>query len=701
MLTFLNSIVLFGLAAAAIPFLIHLFTRQKTKVLLFSSLQFLRELQQQKIRRLKIRQILLLILRTLLVLALVFAFARPTLRSSGSAGAHTDAPVTAVIILDNTLSMGLRSGGRRLLDEAKERATTILSTLKQGDAMHLLYPHGAPVPAVTEPRFSPETMNELVAATDLAFSTTDYLSALSASNQILDKSSNLNKEIYLIGDLRANGFNVGKRGEQPHALLGDDVKLYVVPVTGDGPNNLTITTVRLTNQILEEGKVAEVSAQVRNDSEARVSGKLAHLFVNGKRVAQQVFDVEAKAFATILFRMVPDRTGFQSGYVLLEDDDLNEDNRRHFGFNIADEIRVLLVGHSADDVFHLNLALHPGDDVASYLKTTSITADAFEAHQVAGYDVIILSNLPRLSNQSALKIQNFLRNGGGLLVFPGADADLRNYNETLHKKLKLPALTQTVRRNSKQFLSLGRFDFNHPIFKGVFDGDEKVGSPHVQFALNVEPGTSYQKVIEYSNGSPFLFESQYGSGNVLYVTTGVSSDWSDLAFRGLFVPLVNRSIFYLAGAASTESQQIIVGQEATFASDRIDTRTDLEIEKPDGSRALMRRQASKGQTLTQFTDTGRPGTYRLLRGDEVQEQWAVNYSATELEGDYWDVATLQAELGQDRSIYELGKDDDLTQELQESRFGREFWKVLLFVALALLVLEALLAREKAIVDASG
>ena len=78
MLTFLNSAILFGLAAVTIPILIHLFTRQKTKTIYFSSLKFLKQLQQRQIRKLKIRQLLLLLIRSLLVLALVLAFRIPS-----------------------------------------------------------------------------------------------------------------------------------------------------------------------------------------------------------------------------------------------------------------------------------------------------------------------------------------------------------------------------------------------------------------------------------------------------------------------------------------------------------------------------------------------------------------------------------------------------------------------------------------------
>ena len=67
-MTFLNPFVLFGLFAAAIPIIIHFLTRQKAKEIPFSSLRFLKLLENQQIRRLRWKQILLLIIRTMIIL---------------------------------------------------------------------------------------------------------------------------------------------------------------------------------------------------------------------------------------------------------------------------------------------------------------------------------------------------------------------------------------------------------------------------------------------------------------------------------------------------------------------------------------------------------------------------------------------------------------------------------------------------------
>src|SRR4030066_1542341 len=106
-MTFLNPAVLFGLLAASIPILIHLFNLRKLKKIEFSTLSFLKELQKNKIRKVKLKQWLLLALRVLIILGIVFAFARPALRGTTIGGTASTAKTTAVFILDDTFSMSV------------------------------------------------------------------------------------------------------------------------------------------------------------------------------------------------------------------------------------------------------------------------------------------------------------------------------------------------------------------------------------------------------------------------------------------------------------------------------------------------------------------------------------------------------------------------------------------------------------------
>ena len=104
---FLNPAVLFGLLAASIPVLIHLLNLRKLKRIEFSTLAFLKELQKNKIRKIKLKQWLLLALRVLIILFLVMAFARPTIKGIAIGGTTSAAKTTAVFILDDTYSMSV------------------------------------------------------------------------------------------------------------------------------------------------------------------------------------------------------------------------------------------------------------------------------------------------------------------------------------------------------------------------------------------------------------------------------------------------------------------------------------------------------------------------------------------------------------------------------------------------------------------
>ena len=97
---------MFGLIASSIPIILHLLNLRKLRKIEFSSLIFLKELQKNKIRKIKVKQILLLIIRTLIVALLVFSFSRPVMKGYLS-GFGSHAKTSVVIILDDSYSMSI------------------------------------------------------------------------------------------------------------------------------------------------------------------------------------------------------------------------------------------------------------------------------------------------------------------------------------------------------------------------------------------------------------------------------------------------------------------------------------------------------------------------------------------------------------------------------------------------------------------
>src|SRR5436309_8155998 len=99
-MNFLAPAFLAGLAAIAVPVIIHLINRERKIVIEFPSLMFLQRIPYKSVRRQKIRHLLLLILRCVAVALLVAAFARPFFEHRRPAISNTGAR-EVVILLDH------------------------------------------------------------------------------------------------------------------------------------------------------------------------------------------------------------------------------------------------------------------------------------------------------------------------------------------------------------------------------------------------------------------------------------------------------------------------------------------------------------------------------------------------------------------------------------------------------------------------
>lgn len=142
MISFLQPWALLALAAAAIPALLHLLGRRLPPVVSFPAVRYLTATEREHSRRLRLRNLLLLILRTLVIIFIVSAAAHPVLRIATG----TSHPPTAVaLVLDNSLSTSLVVEGRLKLSTLVESARAVLDRLNAGDRLWLVLADGIPV----------------------------------------------------------------------------------------------------------------------------------------------------------------------------------------------------------------------------------------------------------------------------------------------------------------------------------------------------------------------------------------------------------------------------------------------------------------------------------------------------------------------------------------------------------------------------
>ncbi|MGE3511891.1 MAG: BatA domain-containing protein, partial [Vicinamibacterales bacterium] len=128
-MSFLAPLFFAGLAAIAIPILVHLIQRERKRVVTFPSLMFVQKIPYQSVRRRRLRHWPLLLMRALAIALLVAAFARPFLRQGAAAIAAAGGSREVVILLDQSASMGYGDH----FDRAKDAARTVINGLGAGD----------------------------------------------------------------------------------------------------------------------------------------------------------------------------------------------------------------------------------------------------------------------------------------------------------------------------------------------------------------------------------------------------------------------------------------------------------------------------------------------------------------------------------------------------------------------------------------
>ena len=292
-------------------------------------------------------------------------------------------------------------------------------------------------------------------------------------------------------------------------------------------------------------------------------------------------------------------------------------------------------------------------------------------------------------------LKRHLENKKGLILFPGNDMDLRQLNDNLNRELSFPEYSETRGKigQSDFFLSLGKFDESHPIFSGIFeDESQKFSSPSFNFLVKLRLKPVHDVVMRFSNGEPFLVESNYKGGKSLIFASTADPDWSDLYLKGIFVPLLHRAVMYLARTGKVNDEQIFVGDKISASIASANDIVDLEMERPDGTRQKVAPSINNSALKINFSETDLAGIYRLYQKNNLLGAWAVNCDPNESDFSFLTEAQLKKILGK-VVVMDVENAASLTEKIRAVRYGRELWKLLITAAFFLLLIEMWLSRE--------
>ncbi len=532
MFNFLNSAVLIAAVAALIPLIIHLFSKRQVKIIEFSSLRHLKEMQKRQVRRIKIRQLLLLILRMLIILAAVLAFARPATRG-GYIGSH--AGVSSVILLDRSGSMQREVKDGRLFDIAKTRVSEIAKNFGQSDEILLVpFDRQTYFPA-GERFFSRDVAENILKEVNCGYDTTNLGEALKKAGELLAQAKNLNKELYLLTDYQLNSIPPA-----PDSLLKNVATYYVeLPLETDG--NCGVTSVDLGGQLIEVGADFKVKAEITNYDDRAKDEQLASLFLDGARIMQSECKLSPKGKEAVQFSARVDRPGLHSGWVEISDDGLPADNKYYFTFKIPERFNVLIAdGDGSGEL--IRLALNPSEELSGYWSVKMISPDQIGSVRLEDYNAIVFAGITSLGTMETSQLQRYIDRGGGAFITLGSKTNPEYFNGSFGQKMGLTILKpMPTEINRAGYYTMERFDYEHPILKPFSDFQKGEVPTFKFFGLpTVAEGSGNRILAYFSNGSPAIVEDRLGLGGIILVAGSITPDYSDIAGHSFFCTICHK-----------------------------------------------------------------------------------------------------------------------------------------------------------------
>lgn len=689
-MNFINPFLLLFAAAAGIPLLLHLLNRQRVKIVEFSTVKYLLSLQKTRMRKVRIRQILLLILRTLALMAIAFAFARPTIEGGYLPSLGGKSTTTAILLLDVSGSSMSETNAGSFFERSIEEATQILDNFTEKERVEIIGFGSTILYDSGEPTSDYDRLKVFLKSMQPSFTAAVPPVAFARALEVLKNSHDPNLELYLIGDLQGQAWrNFEFELFQSERL---DVKLFVTRVSPGAIDNVSAEQVRFPNQLITAGREFSAQCEVHNFKSETSADLLVSLDMNDKTMAQTDLTIAPAATGKITFRQNAPNSGFMYGSVSIDDDDLLSDNRFNFAMKIPSGSKVALVSDDDQEAFYVHKALSPSTagDVTKQVDLIG-TLQAGSAN-LFGYDAVIVSLKSQMPAALVSSLRSYLNSGGAVLFMMRPNIDIRDFSEKTASpifQLQVTEAPPTPTPQAGKYL-LNKFSFDHPLF-----------SPYKQFAADKLPqaeflghfktveGASTRVLARFSDNMPAVLEGSVGKGKALLYTFSLDNRFSDLVSRPFMVILLNRSIEYLVSEPINQRESIVSGSEVTRELGTQKAQQFVLV-TPINDTTQLSPAFRTGAIVFNLGRLQNPGIYKIVGDGTPIDVFAVNFPAEESETVYGDPATVGKKVAGAKVIV-LDYDANPRSLITSARFGTELWKLFLLMGFIFLMIEMAVA----------
>ncbi len=530
--------LLVGLIAAAVPLVVHLLLRPRPRRVIFPPLTMLATALASGQRAQRIRNVWLLLLRTLLVAGLVFLLAGPTCSRRGG-GIVRREPVACVVVFDDSWSLRYALDARTtLLDRQLRRAAAFAQqarTWPQPSQIGLVWtdPTRDPIPLTADPGVVGDALRTGPSPHPHA---AGLGAAMRQAAAMLQLARQPHRRIVVFTDNARHAW----RDVPPGLLAGlEGATVSVRQATSQPRSNLAITGVSAPRGLHPQSLPLRLSAQIRADG---IDADCRLVLREGGAVLQRLQPQRISAGDTldVSFVLPPRAPGLYGFAVELDPPDrLGYDQRRYVVCQVGRRPRAWLVRQPGDAttdltalLMHNLIAPETLPDSAQRVEFHELTpADlatvtgADHPPNVKPPDFVVLIGGVELNETQRRALLTFAERGATVLLVPGSIADGGDW----------PGLRRLIARSvqpAEQLDAVTSLTWSpaHP-----WAHDELLAEmTRAAVRRRIVP-TGIEDVVavlaRYTDRRPAILERSWGRGRVVLLTTSPDPAWSELGVR--------------------------------------------------------------------------------------------------------------------------------------------------------------------------
>ncbi|QDT04599.1 hypothetical protein K227x_29920 [Rubripirellula lacrimiformis] len=465
-MSFLSVAFLAALPLIAAPLLLHLFDRRRHAPIPWAAMQFIVAAEARRTSARRLKQWLLILLRTLAIAALVLALARPML-SGGWFGGRDRTEL--ILVLDNSMSMTRSVAQQTLWDIAATQAAAEIDQLTPGDRVRVMT--SAPFPVWIQPsslRVVEESKGNLTQSIKDIRATlgrSDMLAALMTAVQSTAHPSVKNRRIVIIGDAQANDWSIDNEPDwkrfqdtltqspiatklsfvnllQPDSQKASTAKSVTPPdsPTSQVPLNVAVDRIDATHTLVGVHHPITFRALLHNYGTVSAAERTVHWKIDGQPQAESVVDsIDPDASQETQWIHSFEKPGaYRVAGSFDGDDPLPPDNVASVVIEVVNRIPILMVESSIEfsdiqqDSFFVNAALgwaaNQALDESAVYAPTVVSPQKFSSLDLHQFRAVVIPNLVSPDAESMVNLRDFVADGGGLWVGLGSRTDIDSFN---------------------------------------------------------------------------------------------------------------------------------------------------------------------------------------------------------------------------------------------------------------------------------